>query len=54
MTVSTEVEVSRHFYTEFLPEARALKPDLVDKTTSQDDKWIKGLPQEEREDPGVL
>lgn len=42
-------EVSRRFYTEFLPGVKALKPDLVDKITSQDDhKWIKGLPQEER------
>ncbi len=43
-------EVSRRFYTEFLPEVKALRPDLVDKITSQDDhKWIKGLPKEERE-----
>ncbi len=42
-------EVSRRFYTEFLPEVKALKPELAEKLLAQDDhKWMKGLPPDER------
>lgn len=43
-------EVANVFYNEFLPEVRALKPELVDKLLERPEhQWIKGMAPEDRE-----
>lgn len=42
--------IAERFYMEFIPQLKALKPDLAENILGADDhKWLKGLPIEEKE-----